>query len=216
MINLEANLLGPLCKAASALALASALGLAGCGGGASSASSPSIMLLAANDGATGIELWKTDGTANGTSLVKDINPGAGNSFPGAGGTPFPSEFAFFNGAWFFSADDGTGPTLWKSDGTQAGTMRVTAALSSPRELTVLGNALYFSADDGLNGRELWKTDVNGSTVQVKDIAPGTVSIGGIQVPRSSSPTGLTVFNNTLYFSADDGMSGIELWKSDGT
>ena len=123
-----------------ALALAVGLPLAGCGGGASSASSPSIMLLAANDGATGLELWKTDGSAMGTVLVKDINPGAGNSFPGAGGTPFPSELAFFNGAWFFSADDGTGPKLWKSDGTQAGTMRVTAAVSSPRELTVLGNA----------------------------------------------------------------------------
>jgi len=171
------------------------------------------MLLAAKDAATGFELWKTDGTANGTSLVKDINP-AGSSFPGAGGTPFPSEFAFVNGFWFFSADDGTGPKLWKSDGTQA--MLVTAAVSSPRELTVLGNALYFSADDGVSGRELWKTDVTGSTVQVKDIAPGTVSIGGIQVPRSSSPTGLTVFNNTLYFSADDGVNGVELWKSDGT
>src|SRR6266568_7972178 len=113
MIHLEENLMGPLCKAASALALASALGLAGCGGGASSASAPSIMLLAANDGGGGIELWKTDGTANGTSLVKDINLGAGSSFPGAGGTLFPSEFVFFNGFWFFSANSGTGPELWK-------------------------------------------------------------------------------------------------------
>ena len=174
------------------------------------------MLLAANDGVSGFELWKTDGSAMGTVLVKDINPGAGHSSPGGSGL-FPSEFAFFNGAWFFSADDGTGPKLWKSDGTQAGTARVTAVVSSPREFTVLGNALYFSADDGVNGRELWKTDgTEARTVLVKDIAPGTVSMGGIQVPRSSSPTGLTVFNNTLYFSADDGMSGIELWKSDGT
>ena len=142
MMHLDESLMGPLCKVTSALALASALGLAGCGGGASSASSLSIMLLAAKDAATGFELWKTDGTANGTSLVKDINLGAGNSFPGGGGTPFPSEFVFFNGFWFFSADDGTGPKLWKSDGTQA--MLVTAAVSSPRELTVLGNALYFS------------------------------------------------------------------------
>src|SRR5438034_1282591 len=214
MMHLDESLMGPLCKVTSALALASAVGLAGCGGGASSASSLSIMLLAAKDAATGFELWKTDGTANGTSLVKDINLGAGNSYPAGGGTPFPSEFVFFNGFWFFSADDGTGPKLWKSDGTQA--MLVTAAVSSPRELTVLGNALYFSADDGVSGRELWKTDVTGSTVQVKDIAPGTVSIGGIQVPRSSSPTGLTVFNNTLYFSADEGVNGVELWKSDGT
>src|SRR5438094_21857 len=216
MIHLDEHSMGPLCKVTSALALASALTLAGCAGGASSASSPSIMLLAANDGVSGFELWKTDGSAMGTVLVKDINPGAGHSSPGGSGL-FPSEFAFFNGAWFFSADDGTGPKLWKSDGTQAGTARVTAVVSSPREFTVLGNALYFSADDGVNGRELWKTDgTEARTVLVKDIAPGTVSIGGIQVPRSSSPTGLTVFNNALYFSADDGVNGRELWKSDGT
>src|SRR6266581_3929082 len=200
MIHLEENLMGPLCKAASALALASALGLAGCGGGASSASSPGIMLLAANDGGRGIELWKTDGTANGTSLVKDINLGAGNSFPGGSGI-FPSEFVFFNGAWFFSADDGTGPELWKSDGTGA-TVRVTAVVSSPREFTVLGNALYFSADGGVSGRELWKTDGTGA---------GTVRVGAV-----SFVSGLTVFNNALYFSANDGVTGFELWKTDVT
>src|SRR5436309_7289184 len=122
MIHLDESLMGPLCKVTSALALASALTLAGCGGGASSASAPSIMLLAADGGGvSGIELWKTDGTPTGTSLVKDINTtSTRHSFPGGGGTPFPSESAFFNGFWFFSADSGTGPELWKSDGTPAG------------------------------------------------------------------------------------------------
>src|SRR5439155_22448234 len=97
MIHLEGNLMGPLCIAASALALASALGLAGCGGGASSASSPSIMLLAANDGGGGIELWKTDGTANGPGLVKDINLAAGWCASGGGGSNYASDFVSFNG-----------------------------------------------------------------------------------------------------------------------
>src|SRR5258706_10491291 len=150
LIRLE-SLVRPLYRATSALALASALGLTGCGGGASSASSapatapppsnvfgcssggsssvsstpvpaPTFLLLAANDGVSGIELWRTDGTAVGTALVKDINTTATlHSFPGEGGTLFPSEFVFFNGAWFFSADDGvTGPELWRSD-TTAGT-----------------------------------------------------------------------------------------------
>src|SRR6266853_1316664 len=73
MIHLDENPMGPLCKATSALVLASALALAGCGGGASSASSapaaPSIMLFAANDGMTGIELWKSDGTATATLCI---------------------------------------------------------------------------------------------------------------------------------------------------
>src|SRR5260370_36417813 len=121
MIHLDENLMGPMCKATGALALASVLALAGCGGGGaqSNAAPPtlSLMLFAADDGATGIELWKTDGSATGTSMVKDINPGAGKSFAGGSGL-FSSEFVFFNGAWFFSADAGTGPRPWKGDGTQ--------------------------------------------------------------------------------------------------
>src|SRR5260221_11752175 len=84
MIHLDENLMGPLCKATGALALASALALAGCGGGGGGAQSNapalSLMLFAANDGATGIELWRTDGTRTGTGRVKDINTG-GDSFP---------------------------------------------------------------------------------------------------------------------------------------
>src|SRR5205823_7952231 len=68
-------------------------------------------------------------------------------------------------------------------------------------------ALYFSADDGVNGGELWKSD---GTV------PGTVQVKNINSSGDSSPSGFTVFNNALYFSADDGMTGFELWKTDGT
>jgi ELWxxDGT repeat protein len=66
----------------------------------------------------GYELWKTDGTVAGTTLVKDINPGdAANSFPG--------EFAEMGGLLYFAADDGThGVELWRSDGTAAGTQLV--------------------------------------------------------------------------------------------
>jgi ELWxxDGT repeat protein len=79
--------------------------------------------------------------------------------------------------------------------------------SSPRDFAVLGNHLYFSANDGINGTELWKTDgtVTG-TMMVKDLIPGATG---------SNPTGLTVFNNALYFAATDA-NGTELWKSDGT
>src|SRR5262249_41942157 len=69
------------------------------------------------NGTTGRELWKTDGTTNGTTLVKDINPGAADSSP--------SSFAVVGTNLFFVADDGThGKQLWKSDGTPAGTVMV--------------------------------------------------------------------------------------------
>ncbi|WP_323216879.1 ELWxxDGT repeat protein, partial [Pseudanabaena sp. CCNP1317] len=71
------------------------------------------LYFTATDPTNGVELWKSDGTAGGTTLVKDINPGNGSSSP--------NSFTNFGGTLFFSADDGTnGVELWKSDGT-AGT-----------------------------------------------------------------------------------------------
>jgi ELWxxDGT repeat protein len=76
------------------------------------------------------------------------------------------------------------------------------------ELTAVGNTLYFRANDGTNGTELWKSDGTASgTVMVKDINSGS---------SSSSPNYLTAVGNTLYFAADNGTNGTELWKSDGT
>ena len=163
------------------------------------------LLFAASDGIIGTELWKTDGTAAGTNLVKDINPGADNSFP--------RDLTFFGGALYFAADDGTsGRELWKSDGTAAGTMRIKdinpgAGDSSPRDFKSVNGTLYFRADDGVAGEELWKTDGTAAgTVLVKDINPT-----GDSVPRRFIDHG-----GLLYFEADDGASGDELWTSDGT
>jgi ELWxxDGT repeat protein len=74
------------------------------------------LYFAADDGVHGKELWKTDGTASGTVLVKDINPASGS---------FPHGFFALDSALYFFANDGVGGTgLWKTDGTAAGTVRV--------------------------------------------------------------------------------------------
>ncbi len=162
----------------------------------------------------GRELWATDGTEAGTHLVKDINTGTDSSNP--------SELTEFNGKLYFVADDGeNGVELWVSDGTESGTVMVKdiyageALSSSPSGLVVVNGALYFSAEDADHGVELWTSDgTEAGTVLVKDIYTGTVTDG--VAPNSSNPLGLTDVNGTLFFVADDGEHGYELWTSDGT
>jgi trimeric autotransporter adhesin len=81
--------------------------------------------------------------------------------------------------------------------------------SSPAELININGTLYFVANDGTNGLELWKSDrTTAGTVLLKDI--NTTAGSG------SSPAELLNINSTLYFVANDGTNGLELWKSDGT
>ena len=115
----------------------------------------------------GNELWKTDGTAAGTVLVKDINPGG---YSGYGGyypdSSFPANLTNVGGTLFFTANDGiNGAELWKSDGTTAGTVMVKdispgayygLISSNPANLTNVGGKLFFSANDGNHRPELWK------------------------------------------------------------
>jgi ELWxxDGT repeat protein len=168
-----------------------------------------VLYLGARDGA-GTELWKTDGTAAGSMRVKDIWPGSGDSYP--------LGLTVMGGVLYFNASDGvSGSELWRSDGTEAGTVRVKdlqpgAGVSGPAALTVMGGVLYFTADDGVSGRELWRSDgTEAGTVHVSDLWPGPSS--GLALDRrllALEPEG------RLLFTADDGMTGAELWASDGT
>jgi trimeric autotransporter adhesin len=79
--------------------------------------------------------------------------------------------------------------------------------SYPTNLTNINGTLYFTANDLINGQELWKVDSNGNAVIVKDINPGA---------NSSDPVHLTNVDGTLYFEANNGINGNELWKVDGT
>ncbi len=163
----------------------------------------------ADDGINGFELWKTNGTEAGTSLVKDINPGV----PGiTTGTPPP--LVEMNGFLYFAATTAAnGQELWKTDGTEAGTVMVKDIVagttgSGPANLFAINGVLFFSAQVAASGRELWKSDgTEAGTVMVKDINPGTVN---------STPANFNNVNGLLFFTATTAANGTELWKSDGT
>jgi ELWxxDGT repeat protein len=183
----------------------------GFGGGGSS--NPSFLtnvngtlyFSAINSGGTGVELWRSDGTATGTVLVANINPGPG-------GSSNPSNLVNVNGRLYFAATDGTnGVELWTID--TAGTRMVLdiapgTASSDPQNLIAINDMLFFTADDGVNGRELWVSDgTPGNTRMVKDIRLGSAS---------ASFGEMVNYNGVLLFVVDDGLLGAELWRSDGT
>src|SRR5262245_18537152 len=181
------------------------------------AAAPSYGRATADPVASRDALWRSDGTAAGTVLVKD-----GFSDLGA--------LTAFKGLLYFTVDGG----LWKSDGTTAGTVLVKNVTGGG--LTDVNGTLFFAGNDGVNGAELWKSDgTTAGTVLVKDIFTGTSKTcfvggagparGGTQchgtiTPNSSYPAYLSNVNGRLYFTATNGDSGkangSELWTSDGT
>jgi ELWxxDGT repeat protein len=170
-----------------------------------------LVYFGGNDGIHGNELWVTDGTTNGTHVVKDILPGSDGSEP--------DWLTVVGDTLYFTAKDHGQQDweLWRTDGADSGTTKVREIRpgnlgSRPYGLIGLGRTLYFAAEDGTHGYELWKSD--GSTAGtrlVKDIDPG---------PTSSNPMPFeslaVAFDGHLYFTATNGITGYELWKSDGT
>lgn len=140
------------------------------------------------------------------SLIKDINPGAATSHI--------CYLTNVNNSLFFAANNGVnGMELWKSDGTETGTVLIKdiypgISNSSIGYLTDVNGVLFFVANNGTNGTEVWKSDGTAAgTVMLKDIRSGSIG---------SNPSALVNMNGVLFFAADDGVSGVELWKSDGT
>jgi len=106
------------------------------------------LFFAFSDGPSGQDLWKSDGTEAGTVMVKDLNQGSWDASP--------THMTDVAGTLFFTAfaPGDLVADLWKSDGTEAGTSVVLSGAAEPAELTAVGGALFFTYDDGVNGRTL--------------------------------------------------------------
>lgn len=205
------------------------------------------LYFSAGDTAKGVELWTSAATSVSTKNAVNANI-SGSSFPSYLAA-FDTDYAFIaegevgyelwvnkrgdihkvidvvnddksaiemvtvgKRVYFVGYDEDFGYELWRSNGALDRTSVLKdinlAGDSNPQNLLatpdVANVSLYFSADDGRNGRELWMSDgTAGGTVLVVDINP----------TGSAEPYGMTVMGGYVYYVADDGRYGTELWRS---
>lgn len=159
-------------------------------------------------GQHGFELWVSDGTAEGTQIVADINAAESSN---------PSGLIAFRDKIYFSADDGiNGTELWISDGTGAGTHMVKDISTTgngnslPGNFIVINDKLLFTAYNAESGREIWTTDgTEEGTKILKDVHPGT---SDSVIPQFRQ----FIYDGKLLLTLNDGVHGPEIWATDGT
>jgi ELWxxDGT repeat protein len=141
----------------------------------------------------GTELWGSDGTRSGTRLIKDINPGSASSNP--------RKFTVFHDSMYFVARDRRhGRQVWHTDGSAAGTKRVT---NLPRltGMVLCDDSLLFASYDGRRST-LWRSNGTPTGLQAITTLRGT---------PESIPRHLTCTTGGLVFTRKDALHGNEVW-----
>jgi ELWxxDGT repeat protein len=175
-----------------------------------------LVFFVADDGSRGTELWRSDGTPAGTTIVRDIWPGEAGSAPSELTELWETSTgeSYF---YFVAGDEAAGRELWISNGTITGTQRVKdiaegMSSSNPEQLT-FGKTVFSAEQNQLrqevffiaNDKELWVSDGTNS---------GTKLLRGFP-EQLSPPRSLTRVAGGLFFALET-IEGWELWHSDGT
>jgi len=168
----------------------------------------SKLYFQANDGVTGQELWVSDGTAAGTHIVADLNPGSGSSAIG--------DIMEIGANVFFSVKtSGTGAELWKTNGTNATTSLVAdlnpgAGDSWPANFLSVGasNLVFTAFDVNIPGTAFYTSDGTGA---------GTTELGTTAtLPTAYANWKGAVLGAQTYLVGVPGFSEASLYQTDGT
>ena len=200
------------------------------------------LVFVARQNASGAEVWQSDGTAEGTALLWDLVPGVEGSHPETlmpvgQGMAFTAQLGAERTLWIWPGsgepqelrsvgeiirwipwqdrvvwleETGTQFSLYTSDGTSQGTRRlldVPPGLVLGLEWELAGDRLFLTAADAL-GAEPWVVTLGPQSAELRPVAdlwPG---------PRGSYPRDFLLADGQLYFSADNGDQGRELWTLD--
>jgi ELWxxDGT repeat protein len=207
------------------------------------------LYFSAASGNAGEELWKSNGANGNTALLKDIN--------GVYGTSLPNHFHATSNALYFMATTSAGCELWKTTGSESGTQMVKDINPGNQDgvpgfywygnMSHIGNTVFFTANDGANGSQMWKSDgTDTGTVRVSYLAPGVSQYCDYPVvnkkvfyytdedsssyrqydpvTNATSVTGYphyayypqTFLGSYLFYAGQDSMYGAEMWHSAGT
>ena len=184
------------------------------------AESGDLAYLAANTTGNGYEPFVTDGTREGSHLVKDLVPGLRSSLAEL----VPRFTRVGNRTVFVGAAPAGGQHLWSTAGTSATTSQLTgkstftsANGAYPYGLTAFDDLVYFSVNSPVAkyGRVLWKTDgTRAGTGPVAGLLGKKVGSGY----AGSDPRNFVVSGDNLYFEAKSATSasGYDIWVTDGT
>ena len=150
-------------------------------------------------------LYRSDGTAAGTYMLKDI-------MVSLSGYPEQSLTVINNKLIFSAYQPATGYELWVSDGTSAGTVLLKDIMSGsgssyPEYFAVVDNQVFFQVHNINYDLELWVSD---------GTASGTYKVTAIEPAYSNKPPNFCGCNGLLFFNSQDSINGQELWRSDGT
>ncbi len=196
------------------------------------------LFFAGHDSTRGMEVWSTDGTSQGTALVADVNVVGRSSNPSR-------VIDTIGGRTIFVATDENGESLWSSDGTPGGlvrltlnaTVRLTPASSSAGTINMIftpltslkdakffrsGDVIYYMVETGYNKFGLFRTDGTAAgTYLILDhvacLATGsTLSMPGSSWSNPDIELNFTEVGGAAYFQARDQGGAVRLWRTDGT